>query len=470
MRVHSWKSGVAAILVIAVRGSAVGQQPPKIIAFENGWLTWTNQQTNVVYDVQWAPRLTAPWTNTWGQLCGQPVTAQVMSAQVPMFYRVAVRTGGLDSLVARYDFKEGAGTTVHDTSGVMPPMDLTICTGQSPPPQADDSHVTWLGGGGLRVEDVAIMMATNVTKLYAALTNSNEMSIEAWIKPTTMELEGPARIVTLSYGDANRNVSLVAEGAGNYYHLRLRTDSTLGDVENGLPRLYTIGFVSTGLTHIVATHDQAQREAIYINGKCVASGIRDGGGGFSNWDVFYLFALGEEIVPPTGTLSATGELSGVSLDVTQGKAHGRVYRNYEGANDEYLVYAPLDDDADTWVGIYFPETDDFTVGTHNAGTEFDVNVDWFWNGEPEALAEALAATSGVVEVTSAGGGRWAATYDLQFPDGQHLAGSFDVPVLPTEGRHDGNPRTFYGEYHRVSVYSRALTEGEVRLLHTDRPK
>lgn len=464
MRIQLRRFTLAILVMVAVGNVSRGQQQPDIVGFANSWLTWSNQQTNVVYDIQWAPRLSSSWTDTWEHLCGQLVTATVMNAQVPMFYRVAVRTGGIDSLVARYDFKEGSGTTVHDTSGVAPPMDLTICTDQTPPPQADGSHVTWLSGGGLRVDDAAILMATNSDKLLAACTNSGELSIEAWINPTSRDLTGPARIVTQSYGIADRNFSLVAEGGWeNSFSMRLRTDIDLEGVNNGSPRLHSIGFLTTGLVHIAFTHDRTQREHFYVNGACVSSGIRQGAG-FSNWDPAHIFALGEEIVPSKGTLSATGSLSGVDVDETDVPAGGIA----DVENGRYGIYAPVDDEESTFIRLFFGSPSEFTVGTHLVEHGFGVSLTW--QQEPDWLAHEVAATSGVVVVSTADEEEWVAVYDLRFEDDQHLAGVFDVPVLPTWGDHDGAPRTFYGEYYRVAVYSRALTGAEVGLLSSDSPQ
>ena len=350
-------------------------------------------------------------------------------------------------------------------------MDLTISTNQTPPGQADASHVTWLSGGGLRVDDIAIMMTTNVGKLMTACTNSNEISVEAWITPLEEDLVGPARIATFSYGDANRSFSLVAQKdvSDNWYCMRLRTDTDIVESHNGAPRLYSIGFVSTGMTHLVFTHDAAQREALYVNGTCVVSAIRSDGGDFSTWDPHHVFALAEEISPPAGTLSATGELGGVALETTETKAQGIVEWEVGPVADQYLVFAPsAGEDGSAYMHLAFDEPSQFTVGTHYVQDGFAVAAHWEQDGE--YLAEGLDATSGVVVISTATDARWAATYDLEFESEQHLAGIFDVPVLPTWGQHDGNPRTFYGEYYRAAIYSRALTEGEIRFLYTDRPK
>jgi hypothetical protein len=68
--------------------------PPRITAFSNGYLTWTNSQTGAICDIEWAPNLNTntAWQDNWSSLSGILVTNPVMTVPVPMFYRVKVRT------------------------------------------------------------------------------------------------------------------------------------------------------------------------------------------------------------------------------------------------------------------------------------------------------------------------------------------------------------------------------------------
>ncbi|HON90994.1 MAG TPA: DUF4038 domain-containing protein [Sedimentisphaerales bacterium] len=130
--------------------------------------------------------------------------------------------------VALYDFREGAGDVVKDTSGSGVPLDLKV---------KDASAVRWLPGGGLRIVGSAgIASPEPAARLIQAVKQSNAITIEAWIKPANTTQAGPARIVTLSKDTSARNFTL-GQKAGAY-EVRLRTTTTS---PNGEPSLSSPG-------------------------------------------------------------------------------------------------------------------------------------------------------------------------------------------------------------------------------------
>lgn len=54
----------------------------------NGILTWTSSLSNAAYRVEWAPSLSATWTDSWQNLVGIQIATPTCSVPVPMFYRV----------------------------------------------------------------------------------------------------------------------------------------------------------------------------------------------------------------------------------------------------------------------------------------------------------------------------------------------------------------------------------------------
>jgi rhodanese-related sulfurtransferase len=54
----------------------------------NGVLTWSNSAVGGAARVEWAPALNQAWRPSWELLTDIPVTNNVMSRPVPMFYRV----------------------------------------------------------------------------------------------------------------------------------------------------------------------------------------------------------------------------------------------------------------------------------------------------------------------------------------------------------------------------------------------
>ena len=149
--------------------------------------------------------------------------------------------------------------------------------------------VSWIPDGGLSINSSTIVASPGTaTKIINACKGSDEISIEAWVKPdnTTQGPHSPARIVTLSDGVSVRNFMLGQQAAA--YDVRLRTTAT---GENGIPSL-TAGTVTTELSHIVYTRDDSGVARLYVNGVEVGS-RSDITGYFSNWESFR-FGLANE--------------------------------------------------------------------------------------------------------------------------------------------------------------------------------
>ncbi len=178
-----------------------------------------------------------------------------------------------DGLVVLYDFAEGAGTTVHDVSGVGSPMDLEI---------SDLGAVTWTEDG-LRFDSAARAETLGAaTKVIDACQATNEITLEAWIMPTQATQSGPGRIITIARTANTRNVTLGhgfdAGSAGDCYAAMIRTSADI----DGLPGLVTaLGTATTNLQHVAFTRDGIGTTAIYIDGDQSITGYA--GGDFSNW-------------------------------------------------------------------------------------------------------------------------------------------------------------------------------------------
>ena len=81
---------IGTVLVSIVIG-AVRAQSPDITAFNaNGELTWTNSNTNLFYQIQWAGSLTGTgvWQSSYSTMQDIRSTNASVTTKVPMFYRV----------------------------------------------------------------------------------------------------------------------------------------------------------------------------------------------------------------------------------------------------------------------------------------------------------------------------------------------------------------------------------------------
>ncbi len=191
-----------------------------------------------------------------------------------------------DGLIALYEFEDGDGALVHDTSGYGAPMDLAI---ESP------AHTSRVAGGLAVNVGTRIQSLSAATKLIDAATASNALTVEVWLESTDLDQNGPARIVSIAGANSahDRNIMM---GQGQYSSasdqiaVRCRTTTTTND---GTPAIATgPGSFGTGPTHVVFTRDAAGASTTYINGSAAVTGSF--GGDLSNWDSSYLLTLANE--------------------------------------------------------------------------------------------------------------------------------------------------------------------------------
>lgn len=116
-------------IVVAVAGSMISgvalSQTPDIVLFQgNGGLIWTNSNTNLYYQVEWAASLTGSnvWNSTYSSMTDIRSSGSLVTSSVPMFYRVSgtsnqlgylapvPKTGQTNSYVANDDgaYEKGA--------------------------------------------------------------------------------------------------------------------------------------------------------------------------------------------------------------------------------------------------------------------------------------------------------------------------------------------------------------------------
>lgn len=133
---------------------------------------------------------------------------------------------------------------------------------------------------------------------------ANQLSVEAWIRPASLNQKGPARILTLSRDSSNRNFTLGQQD--KEFEIRLRTTNS---TDNGLPQLSTSSkVVSTEFTHVVFTRSHNGTNIIYVNGKKAAK--IEAAGKLSNWNNGYQLAIGDEL---SGDRSWQGTVAMVAI-------------------------------------------------------------------------------------------------------------------------------------------------------------
>jgi hypothetical protein len=186
------------------------------------------------------------------------------------------------SLIAKYMFETGQGSTAYDTSGVSPEADLTL-----------SGNVTWVGGWGLAFAQGSAAQASTSSsaKLATMIQSSGEYSIEVWAAPANVA-QTNAWILSYSGSNTTRNVTL-GQAAEQYQGL---TRSSVTNT-NGMPPLLTTttnGAAQAALQHIVLTYDPVNGQKIWVNGVFTGDVDPSKGGSFANWDSSFALVLGNE--------------------------------------------------------------------------------------------------------------------------------------------------------------------------------
>lgn len=191
-----------------------------------------------------------------------------------------------DGLILLYTFDEGQGTKVFDRSEYSPALDLTA-----------DAALNWLPGGGLNIKTPTSIRSTDpATKIYDAVQNAQELTVEVWVTPANLSQGGPARIVAFSK-DSSIGSNFVLGQDGDTYVFRLRDSADPGgrNTVRG-----PAGSASLQETHVVMTRDTNGSTALYVNGK-VAASASVASAGLTSWNASYRFTLANETEIPRPT-------------------------------------------------------------------------------------------------------------------------------------------------------------------------
>ncbi len=197
----------------------------------------------------------------------------------------------LNEAIVLYRFEEGSGAKTRDTSGIEPPLDLTLRKGAS-----------WAPGGGLRFsgapDELAISSIVPTSeKLFEKIAGSNgsqEYTVETWILPET-QVADPAAAGFIVSGNAGiPNIWGYGE-----YHDKVNASVAIendiitpkhsgSSVSGGEPLSSNISLTPGQAMHIVVTYDAGGRR-VFVNGVQAASGPPIG---FQNWRSFGRLTVG----------------------------------------------------------------------------------------------------------------------------------------------------------------------------------
>ncbi|MEH6517034.1 MAG: LamG domain-containing protein [Halioglobus sp.] len=184
-------------------------------------------------------------------------------------------------LIAKWEFREGSGSSSADTSGVQPEISLSL-----------SGEYSWIGGWGVRFVNGKAQGGTSASaKLFDRITASGEYTLEAWVAPANVSQE-EAWIFGYAGGPDSRNL-LLSQSLYNYESFNR---STVTDDNNaGEPALTTdddAQLAQASLQHVVVTYDPVEGRRIYVNGEFSGDVDSAGGGLLNNWSEAFAVVLG----------------------------------------------------------------------------------------------------------------------------------------------------------------------------------
>ncbi len=196
------------------------------------------------------------------------------------------------NVIAKWEFREGAGDIVADVSGVGDPAPLRIF--------GLGSTVDWVGGNGLEFRGGLAQATSDASnKIYdriAGPSGTGEYSLEAWVIPANVTQEDRF-IAGYTQGNDDHNIML---GQTMYNYDFVNWSSASGRTnDSALSTPDAAEVLQATLQHVVVNFSPTTGREIYVNGQLVAS---DNAPGTLNWGADYVFSLGN--IP--GGNNATG--------------------------------------------------------------------------------------------------------------------------------------------------------------------
>lgn len=243
------------------------------------------------------------------------------------------------NVIALYEFKTGSGSTVFDTSGVEPALNLNL-----------SGEYSWVGGWGVAFTDGKAQGSTTASaKLHNLITATNEYSVEAWVVPANVTQDGPARIVSYAGSSTTRNMML---GQTLYSYDSFNRSTETG--EDGQPQLSTdpdAEDLQASLQHVVLTYSPTEGRRIYVNGAYTEDLDTVPGGLLNEWNDTYALAVASEVDNEdrwAGTVrllaihnrALTPEQISQNFDVGVGERYFLMFNvsDHVGLSDAYIVF------------------------------------------------------------------------------------------------------------------------------------
>lgn len=173
-----------------------------------------------------------------------------------------------NGLVALYEFEEGSGSFAHDT--VPAGLDLVV---------SDTSKVAWKPHSLNFTGDTMLATQLPLGKLYTACGLSNELTVEAWVKPAQTNADSHTRIATMASDNAHLDFALGVD----------TTNAIWASVEAST-NLAPASMLASQLSHLVMTRTASDATLrLYLDGTQVTGELGATPSPASSWMLVPLF-------------------------------------------------------------------------------------------------------------------------------------------------------------------------------------
>lgn len=284
-------------------------------------------------------------------------------------------------VIAKWEFREGEGVLVADTSGVQPEIPLTLL-----------GEYEWFGGWGVNLKNGRVQGAVSgSSKLHERISVAGEYTIETWIAPNNVSQED-AWIVAYAGGPTARNALLTQ----TLYNYDFYSRSSSNDQGDGGPATSTDDddTAAASLQHVVLTYDPFNGRKIYVNGADTGVIDEQGPGNLSNWSDAFAIVLGNDFAggsPWNGVIRMVAIHSG-SLTPEQ------IVQNYDvGVGQKYYMMFSVAEHMDSASGCRVVDGQNaqidycyvvFEVSQFDTSS-YQFSVPRFVNINPQAASTAL---------------------------------------------------------------------------------
>jgi len=371
----------------------------------------------------------------------------VISKALKLTDGVVASSGGRfeTDVIALYEFKTGESNTAYDTSGISPAANLTL-----------SGDYEWLGSWGIQLNNGKAQASTaSSKKLHDLITATGKFSVEAWLTPSNVVQEGPARIVSYSASETLRNFTL---GQTQYnYDFMLRTEQTSTNGEPALSTPDADEVLQATLQHVVLTYDATNGRRIYVNGNLIEV-TDDETSPLTAWDDSFALILGQEATNNNVWQGNIRLLAIYNNVLTQ----EQIQQNYDiGVGEKFFLLFSISEQvnlSNTFIVFEVSQFDNYSYLFNNPTL---VNLDN--NTLPEALN--IAGIKLGLNGKENPQGQAFNSVDITVASSQNITTPFPLSTLGTIIGIDKGTQNdeFFLSFERLGAFSNITVQGEIVL-------